>query len=392
MRISRDSLVTAFVLMLAILMVGSGLLGSRMWTTSKTGSRAAESKEVILVAATRINPSLPIKEPEKLFSFEARPASLVPKKAITSLANLEGRWLKTRLEAGQPLTEDDLLSPEDLGGSSLASPARTVALKVTSESLAGGFVQPSSRVDVFCTVRGKDPRSKLLLVNMLVLAVDREKDKPDQPAAAQLHTVTLAATPEEAAQLTLGSAVGELRLAARALGDARAITGPEVIVGDLESGRRTSRLTTDSSETSRTVEQEKARDEVEVQKALMDAKQTALAIEKKAVAESLRRFERISKALALGLDVSDEDEQAAILSLELARARVAVREADLRELTLRLAQAERRLAAQALPMPSPAAKPAADTEQRLRELERQLEALHKEMAELRKAPRPDKAK
>jgi Flp pilus assembly protein CpaB len=223
MRISRDSLGTAFVRMLAFLLVAAGLLGCPVWTQDETPTRpeAGVPMKIILVARERIRAFVLIEEPEKLFVKADYPADLA-KKAVTDFEKLKGQRLSKTLEENKPVFEDDLLTREQAGGRWLP-PAKhlPVTVEVNPESLVGGLVQPGSRVNVICTLRGKEAMSRVILENMLVLAVEQEKRQPDQPGATLVRTVTLAVKPEEANRLALGSSVGELRLTLHAPGVSR---------------------------------------------------------------------------------------------------------------------------------------------------------------------------
>jgi pilus assembly protein CpaB len=221
MRISRDSLGTACVRVLAFLLVGAGLLGCPVWTRDETPTRPGADwpMKMILVARTKISAYTPITEPEKMFVKAEYPAELA-KKAITEFDKVKGQRLNKTLEEAKPVFEDDLMNPDQAGLEAMLKPGqRAISFKVDAVSLIGGWCRPGARVDVYCTRRDKNATPRVILKNLLVLAVDQETGKPDQPAAAPARTVTFAVTPEEAAQLTLGSSVGELRLALRPWGD-----------------------------------------------------------------------------------------------------------------------------------------------------------------------------
>jgi Flp pilus assembly protein CpaB len=67
-------------------------------------------------------------------------------------------------------------------------------------------------VDVIFTTRGGDSSSRIILQNMMVMAVDTQDKRADGQTSMLGQTVTLAATPEEATRLTVAAAGGELRL------------------------------------------------------------------------------------------------------------------------------------------------------------------------------------
>jgi len=75
-------------------------------------------------------------------------------KCITDLKDLKNQALKAPLGEQMPLTKEDLLSerPPDLVGA-LHNGERAIAIRVTPESLVGGFVLPGSKVDVMMTLK-----------------------------------------------------------------------------------------------------------------------------------------------------------------------------------------------------------------------------------------------
>jgi Flp pilus assembly protein CpaB len=93
---------------------------------------------------------------------------------------------------------------------------------VDTSAVAGGFVLPNSRVDIVWVLRrGNDAETtaKVLLQNVLVLAVGTIHQRPDDKQALLESTVTLAVTPEQAEKLTLAQEMGTLRLILRPFND-----------------------------------------------------------------------------------------------------------------------------------------------------------------------------
>src|SRR5262249_49787249 len=150
-----------------------------------------------------------------------------PKNAISDPAKLKDKQLRQFVEADTPITEDHLVGKNDKGLELELKPGqRATAIRVNQEQVIGGFILPGTHVDVICTFRD-DRSTKLILQNMLVLAADNvDKDAKDPTVKTILaQTVTLAATPEEAAHLALSGSMGELRLWLRHPGDEERLTG-----------------------------------------------------------------------------------------------------------------------------------------------------------------------
>jgi RNA polymerase sigma factor (sigma-70 family) len=142
-----------------------------------------------------------------------------------------------------------------------------------------------------------------------------------------------------------------------------------------------------STEERRAVQRQSAMEEVELLETQVKIKQAQVAAARVVLEAAGRRMSRLD-ALRAAARVSDEDFQRARDEVESARAQVQIREAELTEPAVRLNYAKRRLSALEPPVPIRKAM----TEERLRELERQMEALRKEVEELRRAVRPDKGK
>jgi Flp pilus assembly protein CpaB len=97
-----------------------------------------------------------------------------------------------------------------------------VAIKVDAGSSVGGFVLPHTRVDVVSVVRQNENNtySKIILQNVLVLAVDTLAGRPEDGKQALVsNTVTLQVTPQQAETLAMARELGTLNLILRAYGD-----------------------------------------------------------------------------------------------------------------------------------------------------------------------------
>jgi pilus assembly protein CpaB len=210
-------------MILMVVAVACGLGASYMTSKllAERNKQQPEQTVSVLVARAKIVSWQPLKNPEQLFEVKEYPQNLAPPRAIGDPAELLNQRLNKTLDAGKPVTRDDLLSKEQMSLAEQLQPGqRAIAIKVSAESLVGGFVLPSTRVDVICTTRGNDASSRIILQHMLVLAVDTQSERTEQKTILG-QTVTLAATPEEATRLALASSAGELRLLLKENGDAK---------------------------------------------------------------------------------------------------------------------------------------------------------------------------
>jgi pilus assembly protein CpaB len=144
-----------------------------------------------------------------------------------------GAVVRSKMIAGEPIRDDKLgLSNPGLLSSMLPPGKRAVAVRVTAENTAGGFIMPTDRVDVLHTVGSldkpegqKDYTTHTILTNITVLAIDQTLDErsPDEKTKAKLaavgKTATLELTPRQAELLTAAEAAGTLSLALRSNAD-----------------------------------------------------------------------------------------------------------------------------------------------------------------------------
>ncbi len=125
----------------------------------------------------------------------------VPKTAVVKYEALKDHVLIKGIDKGEVVVAENLLS-KDKGGLEVLLPQgkHTVAIRTTAEKVAGGFVLPGSRVNVFHTVRhgDKESESRVILQNILVRAVDQQAMKPEDKPGLVPATVTLEVTPQQA--------------------------------------------------------------------------------------------------------------------------------------------------------------------------------------------------
>lgn len=215
-------------LILMVVAVGCGLVASVMTSrliADREPSDSQEKRVKVVVAKAKVKAFDLIKEPEKFFIEKELPESAVPKKAVRSLEDVKDKRPLRPLPEESFVTTDDLAS-KDLNGlaATLRPGSRAVAIRVSPESLAGGFVLPASHVDILHTLRrNDDTRTSTLLQNMLILAVDMNPNADPERHAMLGNTVTVCATPLETQRLTLASGTGELRLTLRPLGEDKLI-------------------------------------------------------------------------------------------------------------------------------------------------------------------------
>ncbi|MGH7268476.1 MAG: Flp pilus assembly protein CpaB [Candidatus Rokuibacteriota bacterium] len=171
------------------------------------------------------------------------PQVSVPEGALRSVAEAEGRVVRSSIVAGEPLLEAKL-APQLAGRGGLMPMLvpeghRGVTIKVDDAIKESGFVLPNSRVDVLFSqdrsVTLGQRRAKLVLQDVLVLAAGKTVELRDNKPVS-VTTVTLALTPEEAERLALAQVEGRLTLATRNLGDRQIVVTPGITLAGLVDG------------------------------------------------------------------------------------------------------------------------------------------------------------
>lgn len=168
---------------------------------------------------------------DQLISREAHPD------AITTFS---GAVVRSGFAAGEPIREDKLvLADSGFMSALLTSGKRAVAVRISAENTAGGFILPNDRVDVIHTLAqpgadGGPARSisRTVLANVRVLAIDQTVNEAGADTIAVGKTATLELSPEQVEIAAAAEASGGLSLALRSIEDNDEPTAqaPEVIV------------------------------------------------------------------------------------------------------------------------------------------------------------------
>jgi pilus assembly protein CpaB len=225
----RKATMKSKTVILMVVAIACGLAASYM-TSRVIADRDAKTeveKVPVLVAKRNIGMGTLINDPEKFFEEKQFIKEEAPKKAIRNLDELKNQRLNKPLSAEQFVTADDLWDKEKDGlAGRMRKGYRAVGLNVSAERTSGGFVLPNSHVDIVSVIT--DPKgktiSKIILQNILVLAVDQLSNRPDDKSAVVANTVTVEVTPEQAQRLALAQKLGSINLILRAFDDDKQIT------------------------------------------------------------------------------------------------------------------------------------------------------------------------
>lgn len=149
-----------------------------------------------------------------------------------------GSVVREPILAGEPIVARKIVRAGDSGylAAYLEPGMRAMAIAVTVESAAGGFILPGDRVDVVLTaetnrngaVEGAS-KSKFIsgtvLQNIKVLAIDQSTRAGDDEQAVVGATATLEVRPQDAEMLAQAKAEGELSLSLRSYADTAGPSG-----------------------------------------------------------------------------------------------------------------------------------------------------------------------
>ncbi|MET3837946.1 Flp pilus assembly protein CpaB [Bradyrhizobium sp. OAE829] len=210
----------------------------------------APAKTVGYYAAARPLPRGTLARDEDFVVRQVQPER-VPADAILetadSKASLSGSLVRKFVEAGSPITQQDIVRPQDRGflASVLAPDTRAISIKVDEESGVSGLIRPGDHVDVLLTQMfekadpGRRALSETVLRNVRIIAIDQEIVQGSRGVAAasakQAATVSLELWPDQVQRITVAKQLGKLSLSVRAAvmdkrdsGDARAMSSCDV--------------------------------------------------------------------------------------------------------------------------------------------------------------------
>ena len=149
-----------------------------------------------------------------------------------------GSVVREPILAGEPILPRKIVRAGDSGylAAYLEPGMRAMAIRVTVETAAGGFILPGDRVDVVLTrqtslnnigeaSQASKFSSATVMRNLKVLAIDQTTRAPEEEHAVVGATATLEVGPADAEALALAKSEGELSLVLRSYADAAGPSG-----------------------------------------------------------------------------------------------------------------------------------------------------------------------
>lgn len=140
---------------------------------------------------------------------------------------LAGAVVRNQFIAGEPIREVKLARPESgFLSAILPSGKRAIAVRVSAQNTAGGFILPNDRVDVIQTITQQttpdapaENVSRTILTNVKVLAIDQTVEEQSGEAVVVGKTATLELDPAQVELVTAAEVAGTLSLSLRSIAD-----------------------------------------------------------------------------------------------------------------------------------------------------------------------------
>lgn len=145
--------------------------------------------------------------------------------------DVKSSYVRIPFSGGEPIRKERLVKGVTAGlMSTMLSPGkRAIAIDVTLNNTAGGFILPNDRVDVIRTYRDTEAtkdlghevyNSEVVLSNVRVLAMGQTVEKKGAEPVVTGSTATLELDPHQAEQVILAQRTGQLVLSLRPITDA----------------------------------------------------------------------------------------------------------------------------------------------------------------------------
>ena len=157
-------------------------------------------------------------------------------------AAVNGTVVRSPIVSGEPITSENIVHTDSAGfmAATLTPGMRAVAINVSTDTGAGGFILPNDRVDLISTVQVSDSpkrfKTSTLLENLRVLAMDQTNKEDAGQKVVIAKTATLEVTPSQAELIQASGSMGTLSLTLRSLADSSASALAASALGEQSAG------------------------------------------------------------------------------------------------------------------------------------------------------------
>lgn len=212
-------------IVLLMLALGCGLVatvGINSVMANRDAAPAGVEMVPIYVAAVEINLNDPVtKERIKLENW---PADKIHPDALQKLEDIDGRRTTVKIQKGEPILNAKLLDKGEKGqgiGKMIPPGMRVVAVRVDDVAASGSLVRQGDRVDLLVHLAANPSRglhsdtTRTFLQDVKVFAINDEVVRGATGEKVAVKSVSLLVTPEQAAEITLATELGRIRLIMR---------------------------------------------------------------------------------------------------------------------------------------------------------------------------------
>jgi pilus assembly protein CpaB len=216
-------------------------------SNSTTTHEAAVPKISVFVASKTLPPKHKITQGD--IRQERVAKEYLNSKAVQSENEILGKLVKDTIIEGEQILKDRLVSDNknDLVYN-VPEGKRAVSMNVNEQIEVSNLLRPGDYVDIIASFEKEEvedaankivyPRmSKIVLQNILVLALGQDQTIPENKTPEIPRTVTLAVTPEEAEKLVYITEYATVRMALRPVGDSDNVNTQGTTRNDLVTGR-----------------------------------------------------------------------------------------------------------------------------------------------------------
>ena len=212
-------------LILIMIALGCGLVASiGVSQVMVKGGGEVQVKEVettkILVAMEIIDIGSQLNS-ENL-KLEEWPKDRVPEGAVGDIENLKGKYSKSRLVKGQVIVRDLLVDEKDGLHIEIPDGYRVTSIKVSTEDVVSGLIQPGDRVDLTGYFRsGSGNIAKTFLHDVQIFSVNDNTERIIDPdgKAINARTISLLVTAKQVEEVMLAKRTGSITLSLRGHND-----------------------------------------------------------------------------------------------------------------------------------------------------------------------------
>ena len=216
-------------LVLLVVALGCGMVAAVAVSKAVMDQGAGEPAETTVeIYVAKKNLEAGWKLTDEHFVLDRWPQSRLPQGAIVKLEQIDGKFSKQNIFAGEPIIVDKLSDSRDSLSNQLPKGYRV--FDIASGGI--GYIKPGDHVDVIGTFKlegnGNVAESKTVMKNVKVFAINgvttRESDGKQTSGQA---TLQLQVKDSQVEALTLANKLGEMRISLRPFGEDSELAGED---------------------------------------------------------------------------------------------------------------------------------------------------------------------